>query len=114
MQKYGITGAAGKVNYLVRKAQEKAVAGDHKTAVEYLEKVIDTAPQHAEAYALMGDCYGCIGEHEQAIAYYDQALHIDPFHADAWFNKGTSLRMVGREEEAAQCIEKSIELYRGK
>ena len=107
-------GFSNKANYLVRQAQELAMAGDHETAVNYLKEVVDMEPKHVAAFTMLGDCHDCLGQHELAIADYTQALGIDPYHADAWFNKGMSLKTLGRNEEAVQCIEKSIELYCGR
>jgi|GEM_PF-463892 len=102
-----------KTKYLVTRAREFAMAGDHTAAIEYLNKAVDLETNHAEAYTMLGDCYECLGQRELAIEYYDQALGIDPFHADAWFNKGMCLRAIGRDTEATRYIEKSIELYCG-
>jgi tetratricopeptide (TPR) repeat protein len=113
MHRFNYNGVSDRANYLIKQAQEKAMAGDHQTAIEYLKSVISLDPRHAGALAMLGDCTDCLGEHEQAIAYYDQALRIDPYHADAWFNKGMSLKSVGRHTEATDCIGKSIELYCG-
>lgn len=107
-------GFSNRANYLVRQAQERAMNGDHETAVNYLKEVVEREPQHAAAFTMLGDCHDCLGQYEQAIAYYSQALGIDPDHADAWFNKGMTLKVLGRTEEAVQCIEKSIELYCGR
>ena len=100
-------------HYLINRAREFAMAGDHTAATEYLHKAVDLDPRHAEAYTMLGDCYECLGQRELAIEYYDQALNSDPFHADAWFNKGMCLRAIGRDTEATRYIQKSIELYCG-
>ncbi|MCK9591543.1 MAG: tetratricopeptide repeat protein [Methanoregula sp.] len=109
-----INGAFGEAEYLVRQAQERAMAGDHTTAINYLMKAIDKNPGYPEAYTLLGNCQDCLDRKEDAIASYDKALQIDPSHADAWFNKGMSLKKLGKTKEATQCIEKSIDLYCGR
>jgi len=109
-----INGFSDRANYLVRQAQEKAMTGDHETAVNYLKEVVDMEPKHVAAFTMLGDCHDCLGQHEQAIAYYSQALEMDPFHADAWFNKGMTLKALGQADEATKCIERSIELYCGR
>jgi tetratricopeptide (TPR) repeat protein len=101
-------------DYLVRQAREKAMAGDHITAVNFLKNAINTNPRYTEAYTLLGNCHDCLGQNEEAIASYDKALQIDPGHADAWFNKGMSLKKTGQIKESLQCIEKSIDLYCGR
>jgi tetratricopeptide (TPR) repeat protein len=101
-------------DYLVKEAREKAMAGDHITAVNYLKKAIETNPRYTEAYTLLANCQDCLGQNEEAIASYDKALQIDPGHADAWFNKGMILKKTGQIKESVQCIEKSIDLYCGR
>jgi Flp pilus assembly protein TadD len=111
MRMEGIHGNFSEAEYLVRQAREMALAGDHTTAISYLNKALTANPRHAEAYTLLGDCHDCLGKSEAAVASYNQALAIDPCHADAWFNKGMSLKKMGQTKEASQCIEKSIDLY---
>jgi len=114
MELHGIHSAFGEAEYLVRQAQERAMIGDHSSAVNYLKKAIDKYPGYAEAYTLLGNCEDCLDKKEDAIASYDKALQIDPSHADAWFNKGMTLKKLGKTKEATQCIEKSIDLYCGR
>ncbi len=106
-----IHGAFSEAEYLTRQAREKAIGGDHATAINYLKQAIASNPRYAEAYTLLGDCQDCTGQNEEAIASYNQALDIDPCHADAWFNKGMSLKKIGKSKEGSQCIERSIDLY---
>ena len=100
--------------YLVKQAQEKAMAGDHFTAVKYLKEAIDKYPRNANAHNLMGNCQDCLDKLEDAIASYDTALQLDPENAEAWFNKGMTLKKKGQINESTQCIEKCINLYCGK
>ena len=102
------------VEYLIRQAQEKAMAGDHISAVENLNKAIKLHPKYAEAYVLLGNCQECIEKHEDAITSYNKALQIDPGHAEAWFNKAMSLKKMGKTREATECIEKSVDLHFGR
>jgi len=114
MELQGMHSAMREAEYLVRQAQEKAMAGDHTSAENYLKKAIDKSPWYSEAYTLLGNCQDCLGRLEDAIASYDKALQIDAGHAEAWFNKGMSLKKLGRTKEANTCIEKSIDLYCGR
>ena len=114
MEAIGIPSAKTESDYLVKLAQEKAMAGDHASAENYLKKAIDKYPRYAEAYTLLGNCQDCQGKPEDAITSYDRALQIDPGHAEAWFNKGMSLKKLGQAKEATKCIEKSIDLYCGR
>lgn len=114
MEIHGVQHALREAEYLARQAQEKAMTGDHSSAVTYLKKAIDKYPRYADAYTLLGNCQDCLDKHEDAITSYDKALQIDPAQAEAWFNKGMILKKLGQTKEATQCIEKSIDLYCGR
>ncbi len=109
-----IHGAKRESEYFVRQAQEKAMAGDHFTAVTYLKKAIDTYPGNADAHTLLGNCQDCMDKIEEAIASYDKALQMDPDNAETWFNKGMTLKKKGQIKESALCIEKGIHLFCGR
>ena len=96
--------------FLVRQAQEKAIAGDHFTAVNYLKQALDLYPQNTNALTLLGNCQDCLDNVKDAIAFYDKALQIDPNDAETWFSKGMSLKKLGQINEATQCIEKCMNL----
>ena len=111
---HGFHSSLRDAQYFVTQGQEKAMTGDHASAVHYFKKAIDTHPGYAEAYALLGNCQECLDKKEDALASYNTALQIDPGHAEAWFNKGMILKKMGQTKEATQCIEKSIDLYCGR
>jgi len=110
MELHGIQSTFKEAEYLVRQAQEKAMSGDHSSAINYLKKAIDRCPRYADAYTLLGNCQDCLDKHEDAISSYDKALQIDPGDAETWFNKGMSLKKIGQINEAAQCFEKCMDL----
>jgi tetratricopeptide (TPR) repeat protein len=114
MEAIGIPSAKTESDYLVRQAQEKAMAGDHFLAVKYLKEAIDLYPRNANAHLLLGNCQDCLEKVEDAIISYDKALAIDPDNAEAWFNKGMTLKKIGNLKEATLCIEKCIDLYCGR
>jgi tetratricopeptide (TPR) repeat protein len=114
MEHHGLHNTVREAEFLVRQAQDKAMAGDHTSAENYIKKEIDKYPRNAEAYTLLGNCQDCLGKPEDAIASYDMALQIDPGHAEAWFNKGMSLKKLGQAKESTRCVEKSIDLYCGR
>ena len=114
MEVIGIPSAKTESDYLVKQAQEKAMAGDHFLAVKYLKEAIDINPRNANAHLLLGNCQDCLEKVEEAIISYDKALWIDPENAEAWFNKGMTLKKIGNLKEATLCIEKCIDLYCGR
>jgi tetratricopeptide (TPR) repeat protein len=114
MELYGEHRVLGEAEYLIRQAQDRAMAGDHNSAINFLMKAIDRNPRYSEAYTLLGNCQDCLDKNDDAIASYNKALQIDPGDADAWFNKGMILKKLGKTQEATQCVEKSIDLYCGR
>ena len=108
-----ISSAKNESDYLVKQAQEKAMAGDHFTAVKYLKEAIDKYPRNANAHTLMGNCQDCLDKLDDAIASYDTALQMDPDNAETWFNKGMTLKKKGQINESTMCIEKCINLFCG-
>jgi tetratricopeptide (TPR) repeat protein len=114
METATMSGASKEAEYLVKQAQEKAMAGDHTTAIHNLLKAIEKYPKYAEAWAMLGTCQGCLDNDDDALASYNKAIQLDPGHADAWFNKGMILKQKGRNTEATRCIEMSMDLYCGR
>lgn len=100
--------------YLLRQAQEKAMTGDHTHAISTLLKAIEVYPRYADAWALLGNCQGCLDKSDDALESYTRAILLDPGHAEAWFNKGMLLKQKGRNTEATKCIEMSMDLYCGR
>mgnify|MGYP001579889711 CR=1 FL=1 len=66
-----------------------------EAAITELQQVIDTDPNHAEAYNNLG----MISQHEhrlnQAIEYYQKAIDIRDQFPDAHFNLGMALLQIG-------------------
>jgi tetratricopeptide (TPR) repeat protein len=110
MELYGEHRVLGEAESLVRQAQDRAMAGDHNSAINFLMKAIDRNPRYSEAYTLLGNCQDCLDKNDDAIASYNKALQIDPGDAETWFNKGMSLKKTGQINEAAQCFEKCMDL----
>jgi tetratricopeptide (TPR) repeat protein len=113
MEELGKYIAITESEYLVKQAQEKAMAGDHSTAVNYLKIAVEKYPENSHALTLLGNCQDCLDNVQDAIISYDKALQIDPDNAEIWFNKGMSLKKIGQLNEATQCIEKCINLFYG-
>jgi len=110
MEALGMNNARMESEYLVRQAQERAMAGDHFTAVSYLKQALDAYSKNAHALTLLGNCQDCLDNVKHAIESYDKALQIDPDDAETWFNKGMSLKKIGQINEATQCFEKCMDL----
>jgi len=100
-----------RVDYLVNQAQEKAMTGDHFSAVKYLKKQ-SISIQECQSTPLLGNCQDCMDKIEDAIASYDKALEMDPKRR-GMVQQGNDSEEKGQIEESTQCIEKCINLFCG-
>ncbi|MDD1672981.1 MAG: tetratricopeptide repeat protein [Methanomicrobiales archaeon] len=99
--------------YLFRVAAEAANEGEHKKALDYLEQVLTTNPNHAKAWCIKGNCLDCLGQYEEAVRSYNTALKLDPNNADTWFDKGLTLKKLGREKESQSAEDIAVKLALG-
>ena len=108
-----MTESLSDIEYLFRIAAEAANEGEHKKALDYLEQVLTTNPNHAKAWQVKGNCLDCLGQYEEAIRSYDTSLTLDPDNAETWFNKGLTLKKLGRGIDSQYCMERAVKLALG-
>ena len=79
-------------------ASLRAKAGDFEGALEFLEGLLDGAPDDAELLYNIGVLHGEAGQVDQALGWMDRALEKQPDHAGAlnyigytWAERGTNL-----------------------
>jgi len=99
--------------YLFWVASEAANQGEHKKALDYLEQVLTTNPNHAMAWHVQGNCLDCLGQYEEAVRSYDISLKLDPGNADTLFDKGLTLKKLGREIDSQYCMEMAVKIALG-
>jgi len=85
-------------------------AGDLANVLRHLEeydeatvaanRVVELAPQMAEAHMLLASVVGSAGRHEEAIGIYERVLALDPEKAGAMCSLGHHLKTIGRQQEA--------------
>ena len=73
-------------------------------------KVIELAPDSADAYYNRGDAYDEMGEYGKAIADYNKAIELDPNHALAYYNRGCAYGEIGAYDKAIADYSKALEL----
>ena len=76
------------------KAESAIDARNYQDAIPILEDVVETDPENANAYNLLGFAFRTIGD------YYDQALTIDPKHKGAYEYLGELYLKLGQLEKA--------------
>jgi len=82
-------------------ALQKADAG---TALGYLQRAAETAPERADVQVHLGEARRLRDEPGQALAAYHAALAIDPRNEMALGNIATVLSGLGRHREAADAL----------
>lgn len=84
--------------------------GRYEAALHHYEKVIQIAPQYAEAWNNAGVILHNLKRYEKAIDHYDRAIQITPQYAEAWNNKGITFFELNLHQEALHAYKQSISL----
>ena len=69
--------------------------GDHKAAIEILQKLIADYPLSALTFSNLGDIYQAAQKYDQALWAYDQAIQLDPNHGRTRYNRACLLLALG-------------------
>lgn len=72
----------------------------YKQAIDTLENAVDSEPDNADAWNLLGYASRKIGDLEQSAEAYSKALSIDPKHLDALEYQGELFLMLGDKTSA--------------
>ena len=93
------------------KARELSVAGDYYGAIVLLKQAVDFAPDHADAWYLLGSCQERNPKwRRDAAESYQRALSIDPNKVDALISLGDLYRMEGLTSRAQNCYEDALKI----
>ncbi len=82
------------------KAESAIDARNYQDAIPILEDVVETDPENASAYNLLGFAFRNLGDYGKSETYYDQALVIDPKHKGANEYLGELYLKLGQLEKA--------------
>ena len=93
------------------KARELSVAGDYYGAIVLLKQAVEFAPDHAQAWYLLGSCQERNPKwHREAAESYQRALAIDPNFVDALISLGDLYRSEGLTSRAQSCYEDVLKI----
>ncbi len=67
----------------LEEGRDLALSGDYKGAIDKLQMVVDSEPNNADAWNMLGFSYRNDGQMDDAWDAYEQALAIDPGHKGA-------------------------------
>ena len=57
---------------------------DHDSAIRYLERAIQLAPELPYPQTLLGLEYTLIKDYDKALVAFQSATNLDPHHVNAW------------------------------
>ena len=93
------------------KARELSVAGDYYGAIVLLKQAVEFAPDHSQAWFLLGSCQERNPKwHRAAAESYQRALAIDPNFVDALISLGDLYRSDGLTSRAQACYDDVLKI----
>jgi len=93
------------------RARELSVAGDYYGAIVLLKQAVEFAPDHAQAWYLLGACQERNPKWlREAAESYQRALAIDPNFVDALISLGDLYRGEGLTSRAQSCYEDVLQI----
>jgi tetratricopeptide (TPR) repeat protein len=93
------------------RAKELSAGGDYYGAIVLLKQAVEFAPEHAEAWYLLGACQERNPKwHREAAESYQRALAIDPNFVDALISLGDLYRVEGLSSRAQSCYEDVLKI----
>lgn len=89
-----------------------ARSGAYTEAITYLDSVIDSYPESAEAYYQRGHTSANLNRYDAALLDFDKAIELQPDHTKAQCDRGTALaNLAGRYDEALESSKIALELH---
>jgi Flp pilus assembly protein TadD len=83
--------------------------GNLKDCIDCANKVLETEPEDAAAYSILGAAYTRAGQRGMAIAAFEQAVSISST-AKTHFNLGSAYEQSERYEDAAEQFRTAVQL----
>ncbi|XP_041988801.1 outer dynein arm-docking complex subunit 4-like [Aricia agestis] len=83
---------------LLALARAELMRERYRTALSFVNKAIELAPDEKAAYVARSKCYLLLGEPRKALADAETALTLDPKHAKALLQKAEALYYCGEFE----------------
>ena len=93
------------------KARELSTAGDYYGAIVLLKQAVDFAPDHSEAWYLLGSCQERNPKwRRDAAESFQRALSLDPNKIDALISLGDLYKGEGLTSRAQSCYEDALKI----
>lgn len=78
-----------------------------REALVIFEDLIDTNPEHIQAYFYLGNIFHMKGQIGKAIRAFNKVLSLDPNHTDASISLSVLLNDIGKYEEAKKIYDEA-------
>jgi tetratricopeptide (TPR) repeat protein len=88
----------------------EGLQGDQKAQKEYLQKVVDIDPMHADALSALGDLALTDKDVSRASGYFQRALQSDPVNFTALLGQGSICNQGKEYQKAVDILSKAIEV----
>lgn len=93
------------------KAKELSITGDYYGAIVLLRQAVEFAPDHAEAWYVLGQCQERNPKwRRDAAESYQRTLSLDPNHVDAMISLGDLYKIEGLASRAQSCYEDVLKI----
>jgi tetratricopeptide (TPR) repeat protein len=93
------------------KARELSAAGDYYGAIVLLKQAVEFAPDHADAWLLLGSCQERNPKwRREAAESFQRTLSIDPNKVDALISLGDLYKIEGLISRAQTCYEDALKI----
>lgn len=93
------------------KARDLSVAGDYYGAIVLLRQAVEFAPDHGQAWYLLGQCQERNPKwRREAAESYQRSLSVDPNNVDALISLGDLYKIEGLASRAQACYEDALKI----
>lgn len=94
-----------------RRARELSITGDYWGAIVLVRQAVEYAPDHAEAWYLLGTCLEQNPKwSREAVEAFQRALALDPNMIDALLSLGDLYKAQGMSARAVACYEDALQI----
>ncbi len=100
-----------RIQNLLVEASEAMEEGDESHALELAGRVIDEAPQFAEAWNLRATLYYNMGSYLASLQDIEQTLKLEPRHFGALAGRGLCYLALDEEDKALAAFEAALKLH---
>ena len=82
----------------------------HEAAIEAFTRVVERAPQYAEAWNRRATTYYLLDRYRDSLEDIDRVLELEPRHFGALAGRGLCLKALGRTAAAIDAFERALEI----